>query len=97
MPSKLKYLLLKRPGDSEFFFEMRVKYTVMDNTTLIEKYNEAWRVGIVGSHQQAVSYCALYFVFQDRFGKSPIKIEQKLILSFTDPIIQTKDSWEYAE
>lgn len=97
MPSKLQYLLLKKPGDSEFFLEMRAKYTEMDNTALIESYNEALRVGIVGSHLQAVSYCALHFVFEDRFGKSPIKIEQKWILSLTDPIIQIKNSWEFAE
>ena len=88
-------MLLERPGDRVFALEMLGIYGKMSNATLIDTYNSAWNVGIVGSHAQAVSYYALHIAFQKRFGKSPILIEDKIILSLTDPITVDGDSWDY--
>jgi len=95
MPNKLQYMLLERPGDKAFAQEMLVNYSKMNNTTLIDAYNSAWKVGIVGSHAQAVSYYALHIAFTKRFGKSPILIEDKIILSLTEPITAVGESWDY--
>ena len=95
MPNKLQYMLLERPGDRAFALEMLGIYSKMSNENLINTYNSAWKVGIVGSHAQAVSYYALHIAFTKRFGKSPILIEDKIILSLTDPITTYGESWDY--
>ncbi len=95
MPNKLQYMLLERPGDRDFALEMLGLYGKMSNATLIDTYNSAWKVGIVGSHAQAVSYYALHVAFTKRFEKSPILIEDKIILSLTDPIKVDGESWDY--
>ena len=95
MPNKLQYILLERPGDRAFALEMLGIYSKMNNAALIDTYNSAWRVGIVGSHSQAVSYYALHIAFTKRFGKSPVLIEDKIILSLTDPITVDGESWDY--
>jgi len=97
MPSKLQYMLLERPGDREFAIKMLSGYTQLDNAGLIEVYNSAWRVGIVGSHLQAVSYYALHIAFKRRFGKSPILIEEEIILSLSEPITAVGESWDYID
>ena len=88
-------MLLEKPGDRAFAQEMLGIYGKMSNATLIDTYNSAWKVGIVGSHAQAVSYYALHIAFKKRFGKSPILIEDKIILSLTDPITADGESWDY--
>ncbi len=95
MPNKLQYMLLEKPGNRAFAQEMLGIYGKMSNATLIDTYNSAWKVGIVGSHAQAVSYYALHIAFTKRFGKSPILIEDKIILSLTDPITADGESWDY--
>jgi len=95
MPTNLQYMLLEKPGDREFAIKMLSAYTQLDNAGLIEAYNSAWRVGIVGSHLQAVSYYALHIAFKRRFGASPILIQNEIILSLTDPIDLNGDSWKY--
>ena len=88
-------MLLEKPGDRAFALEMLGLYSKMSNATLIDTYNSACKVGIVGSHAQAVSYYALHVAFAKRFGKSPILIEDKIILSLTDPITVDGESWDY--
>ena len=90
-------MILERTGDREFAIKMLSAYTQLDNAGLIEAYNSAWRVGIVGSHLQAVSYYALHIAFKKRFGVSPILIEDEIILSLTEPIELKGDSWEYSK
>ena len=88
-------MLLEKPGDRAFAQEMLGIYGKMSNATLIDTYNSAWKVGIVGSHAQAVSYYALHIAFTKRFGKSPILIEDKIILSLTDSITADGEAWDY--
>jgi len=90
-------MLLEKPGDREFAIKMLSAYTQLDNAGLIEAYNSAWKVGIVGSHLQAVSYYALHIAFKKRFGISPILIEDEIILSLTEPVEQKGDSWEFSK
>jgi len=89
-------MLLEKPGDREFAIKMLSAYTQLDNAGLIEAYNSAWKVGIIGSHLQAVSYYALHVALKRRFGASPILIEDEIILSLTDPIDLNGDSWKYS-
>jgi len=96
MPTNLQYMLLEKPGDREFAIKMLSAYTQLDNAGLIEAYNSAWKVGIIGSHLQAVSYYALHVALKRRFGASPILIEDEIILSLTDPIDLNGDSWKYS-
>jgi hypothetical protein len=95
MPTNLQYMLLEKPGDREFAIKMLAAYNQLDNAGLVAAYNSAWKVGIVGSHAQAVSYYALHIAFTKRFGKSPILIKDKIILSLTDLITVNGDSWNY--
>ena len=94
---KMEYLLIPQPRDREIILHYISKYEEKDRQTLVDDYNEAWKLGIVGSHHQALMYYALHVVFKRVFGKSPITFEDKVCLSLTDPISYENDTWIYQE
>lgn len=96
MPSKLKHILIERPGDRKIVSENIAQYRLKTNTELIEIYNKQQALGLVGSWPQALLCFSLSIVFKERFEKSPVLVE-KFVLSLTEPIVEKGDSWEYIE
>jgi hypothetical protein len=95
MPNNLSYVLTPQTGDRERIIENIQRYESFSREELIDTYNKAWKLGLVGVRAQAIAYFALARVFLNVFGKSPIKVEDKIILRLTDPIVAVGDSWEY--
>ena len=95
MSNSTKYLLYSRPGDREIILDYISYFEQFDHPTLVEKYNAAWKTGIVGVHQQALNYFALHIVFKRIFGKSPFTFEDNVILGLTDPIRYENETWAY--
>lgn len=96
MPSKLKHILIERPGDRAIITEHIARYRQKTNAELIETYNKQQALGLVGSWPQALLCFSLSIVFKERFEKSPVLVE-KFVLSLTEPIVEKGDSWEYVE
>ena len=96
MPSKLKHILIERPGDRKIISENIAQYRLKTNTELIERYNKQQALGLVGSWPQALLCFSLCIIFKERFGKSPVLVEN-FVLSLTEPIVEVGDSWEYVE
>lgn len=97
MPNNLSYVLTPQTGDRERIIENIQRYETYSREELIDTYNKAWKLGLVGVRAQALSYFAMARVFLNVFGKSPIKVENKMILSLTDPIVAVGDTWEYSK
>ena len=75
MPSKLKHILIERPGDRKIISENIAQYRLKTNTELIERYNKQQALGLVGSWPQALMCFSLCIIFKERFGKSPVLVE----------------------
>lgn len=97
MKNNLKHVLVSRAGDKERLIEFIAKYIQMLPYELIDAYNDAWKIGIVGSHAQGLSYYALHRTFEYYFGKSPFILEDNIILSFSNPIKIKGITWEYVD
>ena len=95
MPNCRKYILYERPGDREIIQDYIARFEQFDHQTLVDKYNAAWKTGIVGVHQQALNYYAMHIVFTRVFGKSPITLEDNVCLGLTDPISYENNTWVY--
>jgi hypothetical protein len=96
MPSKLKHILIERPGDRKIITENIAQYRQKTNAELIESYNKQQALGLVGSWPQALMCFSLCIIFKERFGKSPVLVEN-FVLSLTEPIVEVGDNWEYVE
>ncbi len=96
MPSKLKHILIERPGDRKIITENITQYRQKTNAELIESYNKQQALGLVGSWPQALMCFSLCIIFKERFGKSPVLVEN-FVLSLTERIVEIGDSWEYVE
>jgi hypothetical protein len=96
MPNKLEYLLIPRPGDREVIENHLQQFLETDKTQLIDTYNKAWQLGIVGNHRQGLNYYALHIAFKKVFGTSPFTFENGCALGLTEPIVPDGDSWAYA-
>ena len=77
----------QRKGDSEELFKYKDMFKVYSNKELIDTYNNSVDTDIVGVHQQALYLIALKEVFYNRFGKSPVKIKDGIIISFSSRIV----------
>jgi hypothetical protein len=95
MPNNLHYVISPQQGDRERIQEYIERYEQFSREELIDSYNKAWKLGLVGVRAQALSYLALSRVFDRVFGRSPIRFEDELVLSLTQPIVAVGDSWEF--
>jgi len=95
MPSKMKVVFMPRREDREKFLEYQSNFEKLDRAGLIAAYNEAWKVGLVGNHMQSINYFALHTVFEKVFGKSPITLEDDVILGLTERICEDGETWRY--
>lgn len=93
----MQYIFIQRPGDREKIIELVAAFKSKTKQELIEKYNNSVEVGIVGVHAQAQMLVALRNVFNSVFGKSPITIEDNLIIGLTGKIMLIGNDWEYCQ
>ena len=82
----MKHVFISREGDKEQFVKNFESIKKLSNQDLIEKYNNAVDSGIVGVHAQALHLLALRKVFIERIGKSPIVIEDDIVISLSGKI-----------
>ena len=79
----MKYVFISRKGDQEVFKKFYRDLKDLPNETLLDQYNRQVDIGIVGVHAQALKLLALRKVFLDRYGKSPVLIEDDFIISLS--------------
>lgn len=91
----MEYVFIQRQGDKEAVKELIDSFKKLSKIDLIKEYNSEVKIGIVGSHAQAQRIVALNIVFMSIFRKSPIKVEQNLIISLTGMIGLKNHDWYY--
>jgi hypothetical protein len=79
----MKYVFITRKGDQETFKMFYKDLEYMPNETLLEQYNSQVEIGIVGVHAQALKLLALRKIFLERFGESPIILEDNIVIGLT--------------
>jgi hypothetical protein len=92
----MEYLFIQRPGDREKIIELLIEFKECSKEELISRYNSTVEVGIVGVHAQAQMLVALYNAFNTAFGKSPVKVEENIIISLTGKIELNGEDWQYS-
>ena len=78
--SIMKYILIQKPGFKEKYFEHLDEFKYQSSEELISIYNQNVRTGIVGVYAQAIMLVAIRFEIKRRFGVSPIKLKDNMIL-----------------
>ncbi len=91
----MEYLFIQRPGDKEEILELLNNFKEYSKEELIEDYNKAVEIGIVGSRAQAQKLIALNITFKTIFISSPIKIENNILIRLTDKIELDGNNWHY--
>ena len=91
----MEYLFIQRPGDKEEILELLNNFKEYSKEELIEDYNKAVEIGIVGSRAQAQKLIALNITFKTIFSSSPIKIENNILIRLTDKIELDGNNWHY--
>ncbi len=71
----MKHVFIPREGDKERFADYENHFRELSDQELIEAYHRQVRCGITGVHAQAVYLLALRKVMGERFGGSPITLE----------------------
>lgn len=75
---------INRPEDIDRINTFYARLNSFDNHTLIDAYNTEKRV--VGVHAQTLYLIAMNEAFLDRFGKSPVSINEESQISISGPI-----------
>lgn len=91
----MKYVFIQRTGDREKIIELLSQFDQLSKQELVDQYNSAAAVGIVGVHAQALMLIALYNAFNSAFGKSPIAVADYCIISLTGQIELDGTTWRY--
>jgi hypothetical protein len=89
------HVYIQREGDRETIEHYFNTFKEQSNTDLIDGYNQALQKGFFGVHGQALVTIARHQAFIKRFGKSPFKITDNVLIEFTQPILKVGNSWEY--
>ena len=92
----MEYLFIQRPDDREKIMEFLGNFKKNSKQELVTHYNSSVKTGIVGVHAQAQMLVALNNAFGATFGKSPIKIEENIIISLTGKIELIGEDWQYS-
>ena len=79
----MEYVFIARKDDAETFNKFYKSLEGLPNETILDQYNKQVEIGIVGVHAQALKLLALRKVFLERFGESPIHLEDDVIISLT--------------
>ena len=89
----MKHVHIQRKGDREKLIKYNDIYDSYSNKELIDSYNSSVDTGIVGSHEQALNLIAKRWIFNKRFGKSPIKIKDNILISLSGKIVEEGNSY----
>ena len=82
----MKYIYITRQNDRTIIADYKSKFKQDSPEELIAAYNAELKCGITGVHQQALYLIALMFVFIERFGESPIFIEDDIIICLSGKV-----------
>ena len=76
----MKHLFMPREGDKERFLNNLGHFRKKSDQELIDAYQREANIGITGVHAQALHLLALRKVMKERFGESPITLEDGCII-----------------
>lgn len=71
----MKHIHINREGDGDLYKRFYDRFKADSDQELIEAYQQQLKTGITGVHAQAVYLLALRAVMKERFGKSPITLD----------------------
>ena len=71
----MKHVFISREGDKKMYSGYHRFFRKLSDQELVEAYQRQARCGITGVHAQAVYLLALRKVMIERFGESPINLE----------------------
>jgi hypothetical protein len=91
----LEYIFIQREGDLEKVKTNVLEFLKYSKSDLVDRYNSMVKVGIVGVHEQDIIIVALNIVFKKVFSKSPIQIEENVLVRLTDKIKLVDNQWQY--
>lgn len=91
----MEYLFINRPGDIPIVMDLIAQFKANSKEELVARYNRAVEIGIIVSRDQAHIILALNVAFKFIFGKSPIKIENNILIRLTDKIELVASDWQY--
>jgi hypothetical protein len=91
----MEYLFIQRIGDREAVGRIIDELNKYPKEKLIEAYNNQVRIGIVGAHAQAQRIVALNIIFNHVFKRSPIVIQDNVLIKLTGRIVYEKENWIY--
>lgn len=93
----MEYLFINRPGDKPIIMDLIVEFKKKNKEELVARYNRSVEIGIVGSRGQAQILIALNVAFNSIFGKSPIEIENNVLIRLTEKIELVENDWQYQQ
>jgi hypothetical protein len=80
---KMEYMLLIREGFREEVEKNMLAIEKFTNEELVQAYNRSVKIGILAAYGQAVYLVSMRYVFLERFQKSPVLINDKIILKLS--------------
>lgn len=93
----MKYLLTPKAGDKEIIQDEIDSLSLSTKDELVKRYNRQVEIGIVGVRGQALVIFALAKVFIQVFGKSPITLEQNMVLGLSGKIYLKGEDFDFIE
>ena len=82
----MQHVYIQREGDLEKVKEKLEYFKVKTNEELIDSYNDSVNCGIVGVHAQGLHLIAMRIEFLSRFKKSPVTLEDEIIIDLSGKI-----------
>ncbi len=79
----MEYMLIVREGFREEVEKNMLEIEKFTNEELVEAYNRQVKIGIVAVYAQAVYLASMRYVFLARFQKSPVLINDRIILKLS--------------
>jgi len=91
----MDYLFILQPSEKSIIMNLIIEFKKYPKEELVENYNNAVSLGIVGSRAQAQRLIALNVTFNSTFSSSPIKIIDNMLIRLTEKIELIGNEWQY--
>jgi hypothetical protein len=91
----MDYLFINQVSDKSIIMDLIIEFKKYPKEELVENYNNAVSLGIVGSRAQAQRLIALNVAFNSTFSSSPIKIIDNMLIRLTEKIELVENEWQY--
>jgi hypothetical protein len=91
----MDYLFILQPSEKSIITDLIIEFKKLPKEELVENYNNAVSLGIVGSRAQAQRLIALNVTFNYSFHSSPIKIIDNMLIRLTNKIELIGNEWQY--